>query len=174
AFTQRSTNEAALAIQTGLRRLWSMQTGSGGLAYWPGGREPMLWASAYGGIVLALARQGGVAVPEKEFGRVMDYLSNELRSDAGDREALADQCLGLYALALAGRAEPAYHERLFGQRARLSPENRALLALAVATSHGEERMVAELLTPNASVVRAAEEHFSCAARTGAIRLLTLL
>jgi uncharacterized protein YfaS (alpha-2-macroglobulin family) len=173
-FTQRSTNDAAAAIQAGLRRLWSMQTSSGGLAYWPGGREPMLWASAYGGMVMAMARQAGIAVPEKEFGRVTDYLSTALRSDSVEREALGDQCLALYTLALAGRAEPAYHEKLFGQRGRLSPESRALLALAVATSHGEERMVAELLRPNISVVRAAEENFSCPARSAAIRLLTLL
>jgi len=128
-FTQRGTNDAAAAIQAGLRRLWSMQTSSGGAGVLAGRPRADAVGERLWRDVMAIARQAGITVPEKEFGRVMDYLSSALRSDSVERDALGDQCLALYTLALAGRAEPAYHEKLFGQRGRLSPESRALLAL---------------------------------------------
>src|ERR1035441_6434277 len=71
-------------------------------------------------------------VPKEEFGSLLSYLDQQLRSIGADSSELADACLGLYALALAGRAEPAYHEKLFSLRAKLDAEDKALLALAVA------------------------------------------
>ena len=69
-----------------------------------------------------------------------------------------------------GRAEPGYHEKAYALRGKLSAEDRALLALAVAGDHGPVGMVAELLragSPRASSNR----RFGCAARAAAIRLL---
>ena len=57
---RRGTNDMEGAIRAGVARLFSMQTQSGGLGYWPRAKEPMLWASAYGGMVLALAQRHGV------------------------------------------------------------------------------------------------------------------
>ncbi|MEQ1851340.1 MAG: MG2 domain-containing protein, partial [Chthoniobacteraceae bacterium] len=45
----RPESEVKRSIQHGVDRLLSMQTESGGLAYWPGGSEPLLYASAWGG-----------------------------------------------------------------------------------------------------------------------------
>ena len=56
---QRSDAEIATAVQRGVDRLLSMQTSSGGLAYWPGESQPMLWGSAYGGMGLLLAKEQG-------------------------------------------------------------------------------------------------------------------
>jgi hypothetical protein len=56
-----------------------------------------------------------------------------LRAPVTDDLDLNGQCLALYALALAGKAEPAYHTQFYESRARLSSEERALLALAIAT-----------------------------------------
>jgi uncharacterized protein YfaS (alpha-2-macroglobulin family) len=164
------TNDSAAAIRSGIARFSSMQTESGGLGYWPRDKEPMLWASAYGGMILAIARQHGVAVPDAEFNPLMSYLSAQLRSTGDDPGDLSDRCLALYALALASRAEPAYHEKLFALRAELSIEDRALLALAVAENHGPTEMLADLLhdgtsTPNQT------GRFGCLARTEAVRLL---
>ena len=57
------TNDVEAAIRAGVARFFTMQTRSGGLGYWPRATEPMLWASAYGGMVLALAQRHGVDVP---------------------------------------------------------------------------------------------------------------
>jgi uncharacterized protein YfaS (alpha-2-macroglobulin family) len=173
AFTRRSTNETAAAARAGIQRLLSMQTSSGGLAYWPGGKEPMLWASAYGGFVLALARQAGLSVPDKEFGALMEFLSAQLRTQTGDAAESWERCLALYTLALAERAEPAYHEKFFQQRRLLPPESRALLALAVAKSQGDSGMIRELLQTNAPPKPFQPDPFTCSAREKAIRLLAL-
>ncbi len=116
------TNDAASAIRAGIARFISMQTQSGGLAYWPREKEPMLWASAYGGMVLALAQRHGVSVPKEEFDSLLGYLSEQLRTLGADADSLSDGCLGLYALALAGRAEPGYQEKLYSLRGKLPPK----------------------------------------------------
>jgi uncharacterized protein YfaS (alpha-2-macroglobulin family) len=168
-----NTDDAASAIQAGVARLFSMQTESGGLGYWPHAKEPMLWASAYGGMVLALAQRHGIALPRQEFDSLLNYLSQQLRSSGHDA-SLSEHCLGLYALALAGRAEPAYHERLYTLRGRLLDEDRALLALAVAEAHGPHKMFVELLNSSSAPHPADERVFGCAAREVSIRLLAWL
>ena len=168
---RHSTNDVETAIRAGVARLFTMQTRSGGLGYWPHAKEPMLWASAYGGIVLALAQRHGVEVPKEEFALLLDYLRQQLPSASGDAADLDDYCLGLYALALAGRAEPAYHEKLFSLRAKLGAEDRALLALAIAESQGPAQMIGQLLQAGSDPRRRSEPSFGCPAREEAIRLL---
>jgi alpha-2-macroglobulin len=133
--------EIERAIATGARRLISMQTAKGGLSYWPGGDEPMLWGSAYGGMALALAERSGTSIPADRLDDLWNYLSEQLRDTAkvthsGD---LHNRCLALYTLSLAGRSEPAYHDVLFNKRGQLSRDSRALLALAMMESAGGER-----------------------------------
>jgi uncharacterized protein YfaS (alpha-2-macroglobulin family) len=165
------TKDMDKAIRAGIARFMTMQTESGGFAYWPRGTEPMLWASAYGGMVLALAQKHNIAVPAEEFAALMKYLSQQMRSVGADPSDLPDYCLGLYALALAGHAEPAYHEKLYALRHKLGPEDRALLALAIAESHGPNEMIGELLRPGSAAHRVDEDRFGCTAREQAIRLL---
>jgi uncharacterized protein YfaS (alpha-2-macroglobulin family) len=73
------SNEIARAINYGIERLFTMQTPGGGLGYWPHAREPMLWASAYGAMVLSLAQQRGWTLPEPEFDNLLSGLSAQLR-----------------------------------------------------------------------------------------------
>jgi len=166
-----ATNDPESVIRAGIARLFTMQTPSGGLGYWPGASEPMLWASAYGGMVLGLAERHGVPVPKEEFDSLLKFISQQLRKDGAGAGELSEDCLALYALALAGRAEPAYHEKLFNLRARLSTEDRALLALAIAESHGPDQMIGALLEAASVSGPLDEEHFGCEARQQAISLL---
>ena len=165
------TNNAASAIRAGVARLFSMQTPSGGLGYWPREKEPMLWASAYGGMVLALAQRHGVSVPKNEFASLLNYLSAQLRSPTEEDDDLSDECLGLYALALAGKAEPGYQEKLYSLRGKLSAEDRALLALAIAENQGPREMVDDLIGAGSPARSGDEGRFGCPARAEAIRLL---
>jgi uncharacterized protein YfaS (alpha-2-macroglobulin family) len=170
ALIHRGAVDTASPIRAGIERFLSMQTESGGLGYWPGSKEPMLWASAYGGLILAMAQRQGFEAPPHDFKRLMDYLSGRLRG-AGEDPELSDKCLALYALSVAGRTEPAYHERLFGLREQLSIEDRALLALAIAESHGPEAMIGELLKVKPSAPHRDYYCFGCPSREEAIRLL---
>lgn len=170
-FLGRGTNDMDKAIHAGVARLVSMQTESGGLGYWPRASEPMLWASAYGGMILALAQRHNIAVPKEEFAALLKYLSEHLRSAGADGSELSDDCLALYALALAGHAEPAYHEKLYSLRQKLSDEDRALLALAIAERSGPADMISQLLRPGPTPQQIDEDRFGCPARAQAIRLL---
>jgi uncharacterized protein YfaS (alpha-2-macroglobulin family) len=165
------SNEIARAINYGIERLFTMQTPGGGLGYWPHAREPMLWASAYGAMVLSLAQQRGWTLPEPEFDNLLSGLSAQLREPGGGASSLSDTCLALYALALAGRAEPGYHEKIFSRRGELSAEDRALLALAILQANGPPKMARELLTTNQTSRRAEPDDFDCLSREQAILLL---
>jgi uncharacterized protein YfaS (alpha-2-macroglobulin family) len=174
----KSDDEIAAAVNRGVSRLLSMQTSSGGLAYWPGGDQPMLWGSAYGGFGMAMARRAGFEVPQEQFDRLCKYLSEQLRGTGGDvfdqhygGGGPSDRCLALYTLALAGRAEPAYHELLFKKRDQLSGENRALLALAITESDGPAAMIEELLNPRQEGKVPDSDPFWSSSRDTAMRLL---
>lgn len=169
----KSDAEIQRAVERGVNRLLSMQTDKGGLSYWPGAKEPMLWGSAYGAIALAMARQQGYTVPEEEMAQLGSYLSDHLRSLAemnGPGE-LSERCLALYALALAGRPEAAYHEVLFAKRDRLTREDRALLALAINEAGGAVEMIEQLLDPRLPSPRDGWHWFGSAGRESAMTLL---
>lgn len=170
---RKSDEEISDAVNHGIQLLLSMQTGSGGLSYWPKGREPMLWGSAYGGLGLTLAKRQNFAVPEAEYGRLLKYLSEQLRGTAADATGygLSDRCLAVYALAIAGKAEPAYHDLLFQKRAKLSAEDRALVALAMIESNGPKKMIEELLRGPSVDDAYLEQWFGSPARENALQLL---
>jgi alpha-2-macroglobulin len=167
----RETIQMDRALQAGINRLVSMQTAEGGLGYWPHDSSPMFWASAYGGVVLAWAQASGIDVPKPEFDRLIKYLSSELRTTNTATSSPDDCCLALYALAVAGRPEPAYHEKLFSRRSQLSKEGRSLLALAIAQAQGPVEMRDELLQPGRTATPESDHDFGSATRARAIQLL---
>lgn len=169
----KSDAEIAEVVNRGVNMLLSMQTSSGGLSYWPGGREPMLWGSAYGGLALALAQREKFPVPVPETKKLFGYLSEQLRGTAKDATGygLSDRCLAVYTLAIAGKPEPAYHDLLFQKRAKLSAEDRALVALAVIESKGPKAMIDELLRMPEGNDGYVEQFFGSVARENALHLM---
>jgi uncharacterized protein YfaS (alpha-2-macroglobulin family) len=169
----RSDAEVAEAVNRGIRLLLSMQTSTGGLSYWPGGREPMLWGSAYGALALTLAQKEGYAVPEAEYKRLLKYVSDQLRGIGQNATGygLNDRCLAIYSLAVAGVSEPAYHDLLFQKRAKLSAEDRALVALAIIESKGPKQMIDQLLAAPAADAAYIEQWFGSLERENALHLL---
>jgi uncharacterized protein YfaS (alpha-2-macroglobulin family) len=172
----KSDAEVAEVVNRGVTMLLSMQTSSGGLSYWPGGNEPTSWGSAYGGLALALAQKQKFPVPAAETKKLFSYLSEHLRGTAKDVTGygLSDRCLAVYALAVAGKPEPAYHDLLFQKRAKLSAEDRALVALAVLESHGPKSMVDELLKPAQASDSYLDQFFGSVARENALYLMAWL
>tara|TARA_R110002096_G_scaffold403766_3_gene601333 strand:+ start:33259 stop:38652 length:5394 start_codon:yes stop_codon:yes gene_type:complete len=147
----KDQEEKAEAINHGLNRLLSMQTHSGGLSYWPGAQEPMLWGSAWGGLALALGQQQGFDLPQERLDSLWSWLSGQLRTEKG-QEGQGDsdyyyRCLGLYTLAIAGKAEPSYHEVYYEDRDKMKSDAKALLALAILEGGTAEQkpLVNELL-----------------------------
>lgn len=151
---EKTEAETASIIASGITRLFSMQTGDGGLGYWPGADTSVLWGSAYGGIAIAMAKAQGIAVPEEQSVALWDYLSLSLRNSAelNDAYEISQRCLAAYALALAGVNETAYHEVLFEKRKNLSAEARSLLALAMIEGGvGSADRIETLLSPDPKV-----------------------
>jgi uncharacterized protein YfaS (alpha-2-macroglobulin family) len=169
----RTDAEIGKTVNNGINLLMSMQTSDGGLSFWPGGRESTLWGSAYGGLALALAQKQKFSVPEAETKRVFSYLSGQLRGMAKDATGygLSAQCLAVYTLAVAGQPEPAYHDLLFQKRAKLSAEDRALVALAVIEGKGPKAMIDELLRAPVSSDAYLEQFFGSVARENSLHLL---
>lgn len=136
---KRSESEIRGGIQAGANRLLSMQTRSGGLAYWPGGREPEVWASAYGGMGLLLCKEAGAQVPAEAIADLTNYLESILKNlddneSAWERENLCRAC---FVLAMAGKPQEPYHNRLLDLVDTLSANARCFLALAIHEAGGE-------------------------------------
>ena len=130
-------------IEHGINRLLSMQTHSGGLAYWPNGSTDE-FASSYGGMVLAIAEKKGKQVPAQAMERLGAFLVRLVKRPVKKDGEWGGHCLALYTLALMDKSQPAYHENAFTLRAKLPAAAVSLLTAAVAKSGGSQEMLGEL------------------------------
>ncbi len=167
----KSKDDVRKAIRAGVDKIFALQTPEGGIAYWPGGKEPEPFPSAYAAVALSLLEKQGVEL-DPGWPRLLKFLSQQIRGLDGKnaRLYLGDITLMVFALANAGKAEPAYHELLYARRAELSHESRALLASAIMAAGGPANLTATLLDPRTP----APENFSWfggASRERAVRLM---
>jgi len=163
-------------VRLRLDRLLSMQQESGGITFWPGGREPSLFASAWTAIAAAKLPGVDVTFPETERSGLLEFLSQSLRTAVreSDPDAFTERALVLYSLSLNGRPEAAYHEALLASAGRLPSEARSLLALAMAQSGGPKAIeTATTLLESPSVAAAGYSTFGNQARASAMHLLAL-
>lgn len=169
-FKKNTPEERNRVIRKGAEKVFAQQTFNGGIAYWPGGRTPSLFASAYTAIVMSMLD------PEQKldlsgWGKLVDYLSKELRGLGAKHDAsLDDYALAMYALALTSEPEPAYVEQLYNRRAELSGEGRGFLACAIAQTKGQPAMIGTLLDPREDAPETMS-WFGSATRERAIRLM---
>ncbi len=177
------TNLAVLdaMIRSGLERLLARQTSAGGFAYWPAGPAD-LWVSAYATAAIALARAQGFAVADRAFQDLLEYLRAQFvagQTPSGARrvpgteapgEAEA-QCLALYALALGGKAEAGYHQRMRDRLPELPSGTRAWLALAIAEAGPPSALAEEILTSPVATAAASPSRFGDETSDLAARLL---
>ncbi|MCX6976531.1 MAG: MG2 domain-containing protein, partial [Verrucomicrobia bacterium] len=88
------------AIETGVAKIFALQTSNGGLAYWPGGRQSNLFASAWATVVLAELAKENFPLPN-DWAKLLGYLGSELRDirKLRDGNDLDQNALVLFALA---------------------------------------------------------------------------
>ncbi len=91
-------------VRSGIERVLSMQTPSGGLAYWPGGSHPSLWGTAYGTHMLLDAQEAGFQVSPEAVSAAVGWLSNTV---SGRISGDAETAYAHYVLARGGKARPA-------------------------------------------------------------------
>ena len=94
-------------LQTGMDRLFSMQTASGGLAFWPGSNHPYPYGSIYALHFLTLVRNDReLALDANDFALLQRYV-RKLSQDPANMSAsgLYQRAYAVYVLALAGDRE---------------------------------------------------------------------
>ena len=65
-------------IISGINRVLSMETPSGGFGYWPGSTEPLEWATAYATHMLLDAKAAGYAVPDDRLKEVIAWIEGRV------------------------------------------------------------------------------------------------
>lgn len=101
-------------VNSGIRRVFSMQTSSGGFSYWPGGNSPDRWGTAYATHMLLDAKSNGYEVSELRLKEVFEYIENVTENYRvhGRFYELSQQAYLHYVLGLAGKANPSRIRRL--------------------------------------------------------------
>jgi uncharacterized protein YfaS (alpha-2-macroglobulin family) len=113
------------SVRAGIRRLELMQTGSGGLAYWPGGKDPYLWATCYASSFLMEAQKAGFDIHDDFLIGLTSYLRKTLRS--GDCN-LNEQAFVCHVLATFGKPEKSRQRYLLDKAEALDLSGLARLA----------------------------------------------
>ena len=150
-------------VLSGIQRVFTMQTPSGGFAYWPGGTEPYDWATAYATHMLLDAKKLGYAVPEDRLKEVLAWIDTRVGEfERGDRvtpdpyhgeyNAQSEAYLH-YVLALAGRGKKARILTLISDLKKVKTgevdEEEYMLKAALYLS-GDRRYEKDLKNPDAS------------------------
>ncbi|MGQ9688307.1 MAG: alpha-2-macroglobulin family protein [Desulfobaccales bacterium] len=113
----------------GIGRLMNMQTEEGGFSYWPGQRYAHPFGSLYALAALAIAKQQGLAVPEKGLKRAIRHLADKAQYG---RATAFERAFACYVLALNQALPPALYDKAMRDYLGLPQEGKLLLILAAA------------------------------------------
>lgn len=94
-------------IKSGIKRLATFQTGSGGFAYWPGQSDPNSWGTNYAYHFLLEAQKRGFSVPSDLMSKVKKYQDAQAKGWTKSANQYNDdliQAYRLFTLALSGDA----------------------------------------------------------------------
>jgi uncharacterized protein YfaS (alpha-2-macroglobulin family) len=134
AEAQMTSEGVAALVAAACEHLAELQTPSGGLAMWPGQREPWLWASLYGLHFWLEARRAGYAVGEDQLEALERFVRSEaFRENDGAKLSASqarERAYGAYVLALANKPARDQMELLYDRREELPLGASALLAAA--------------------------------------------
>jgi uncharacterized protein YfaS (alpha-2-macroglobulin family) len=179
--------ESANLLDAGFLRLEMMQTYNGGLAMWPGGREPYDWGTLYACDMLTEAKKAAYDIPERLYDGAVSYVERRLEywttfRRNGKPTRLAEAAYGCYVLTRAGRRPQAWLARIdelvrIGDKSSWRVPASARCHLAAAYLLCGEREAARQFLQAASTFpqqRVISGSLSSSARDAAIMLMTLL
>lgn len=152
---QSMGNEEAEALAlAGVYRVLGMQQPDGGFSPWPGSGSAYPWGSLYAVHFLTEAQRSGLPVPAEQLKAALDWVRGRLDrtvAASGDREDPAwmrdmeGRAYACHILALAGRPEAGWTERLREQAGLLGPGARAHVGSALLLT-GRPREAGALFT----------------------------
>ncbi len=146
-------------VDAGVSRLWSMQTRSGGLSYWPGSVESHFWGTIYAAETLLDARDQGYAVDSRLLSSLQKFLEQNLHqagnAELSDLNSIAELCCVLSRL----DAPPTgWMSRLTERVDDLDMAGRAQLTLAWLHAGHRDRILESL--PSDTIDLQAERSYS--------------
>lgn len=159
-----STANVEDMVVSGINRVLSMQTSSGGFAYWPGSTEPVAWGTAYATHMLLDARKLKYPVPEDRVASAIAWMGDELTRSEGrvgqDGHGEHAEPYMHYVLAVAGKGRKARAQALVSaldtgaKKAPLTGEQQEDLYLLKAALwlSGDRRYEKDLRAPDLSAV----------------------
>ncbi len=131
-------------VQKAITKLQSMQSGNGGLYYWPTGGHISWWGSTYACHFLLEARKAGFEVNARTIERLLDYLKYKLykkeivsyryNGNKIKNVAPSEVPYSLYVLALAGQPQPSEMNYYKAHSDLLTLSGKYLLSAAYAMS----------------------------------------
>lgn len=141
-FTGMTQAELDKRIVSGLQRLATMRTSSGGLGYWPGDNTPNVYGTAYAARAVVAAKNAGIKLPDGLLKSIEDYLQERLLSDGIEGEV---QAAIAHTLSELGVLPPSAADALFDRAASQGTFGKASLAIALSGIPGQEDRVKQLL-----------------------------
>ncbi len=132
-----SATEIRSRVVQALREAYACQKDNGGFGLWPDSRYDSPFVSCYAVFALLKARAADYAVDEGRLNDALRYLRNFVQARPDDsspyplRSWSTTQAYALYLLALAGKPEPAYNEKVFAERDKHSLQGKAWLLKAL-------------------------------------------
>lgn len=142
-------------VQSGIDRLFSMQTPSGGFAYWPGGIRPAYWGTANATHLLLDARDLGYPVNAQRLDDALDWMERQITNyyEAGQDEwyGRGAEAYLHFVLAREGRARKARIESRLSQLGKPSQrweQERVFMLKAALYLAGDRRFEQDLRKPD--------------------------
>jgi hypothetical protein len=163
-------------VKAGVARLWSMQTCSGGLSYWPGDATPCLWGTAYAASCLIEARNAGYEIDSRFTGELVKYLDSRLRSTEDETIDWGTRALICRVLATFGDPPHGWMARLAEQKDKLDVAALAHLAGAFHAAGNKEKALSLLpdRPPQGAVATTTTGRLTSQIQQEAVWLSTLL
>lgn len=131
-------------VQAGIARLWSMQTRSGGLSYWPGGAKASMWGTAYASSCLLEARNAGYKIDPRFMKELLEYLQSRLKTTDEDAPDINTQALICRVLSMFDHPPHGWMARLAERKKQLDLAGLAHLAGAFWAAGRKDRALAIL------------------------------
>ena len=165
-------------LQAGIARLFSMQTPSGGLGYWPGAVDPAEYSSVYALHFLTLVKNGReYDLPEENYRKLVEYVKTIANDwDTASMPHLYERAYATYVLAIGGDLDSIEQLHRF-DTVTIPRAARYLLAAALAQATSDmDRVQLYLQTAPMEpyTMREMGGTFNSAARNDAVELIAML
>jgi hypothetical protein len=149
-------------VMSGVNRVLSMQTPSGGFGYWPGSAEPVEWGTAYATHLLLDAQKRKYAVPQDRIDDALSWMNQQVtrRENRSGSDSYNDGAESYmhYVLAMGGKGHKARAQKLVDQlgsqkfySASQRAEQEYMLKAALYLA-GDRRYEKDLRNPDVSAV----------------------